>query len=169
MHAAAAPAHEPVYHCRLRTRLGEIVLTSDGKALTGLYFEGQKHAPEVGSQWRLDERAAPFSRAREQLEAYADGRLRAFDLPLALAGTPFRQRVWEALRLVPYGETISYLALARRIGAPKAVRAVGAAVGRNPVSVIVPCHRIVGSDGSLTGYAGGLERKRWLLAHESGA
>ncbi len=169
MHAPATPAHEPVYHCRLRTRLGEIVLTSDGKSLTGLYFEGQKHAPEVGSQWRLDERAAPFARAREQLEAYADGRLRAFDLPLVLAGTPFRQRVWEALRLVPYGETISYLALARRIGAPKAVRAVGAAVGRNPVSVIVPCHRIVGSDGSLTGYAGGLERKRWLLAHESRA
>ena len=169
MHASARSAREPVRHCRLRTSLGEIILTSDGTSLTGLYFEGQKHAPEVGSHWRLDDGAAPFARAREQFEAYAAGRLREFDLPLALAGTPFRERVWSALRGVGYGETISYAELARRVGAPKAVRAVGAAVGRNPVSVIVPCHRIVGSDGSLTGYAGGLERKRQLLALEAPA
>ncbi len=106
---------------------------------------------------------------REQLEAYAQGRLREFDLPLAPAGTPFQQRVWDALRRVAHGETISYAELARRIGAPTAARAVGAAVGRNPVSVIVPCHRIVGSDGSLTGYAGGLDRKRALLELESTA
>ena len=163
MHAVAQRVQEPVYHCPLRTRLGGIVLTSDGASLTGLYFEGQKHAPQAGPHWRLDDLATPFAQVREQLEAYAEGRLRAFDLPLALAGTPFQRRVWDALRGVAHGDTISYAELARRIGAPTAVRAVGAAVGRNPVSVIVPCHRIVGSDGSLTGYAGGLDRKRALL------
>ena len=169
MHPSAENLQEPVYHCRVRTRLGEVVLTSNGACLTGLYFEGQKHAPQVGPQWRLDDSAPPFARAREQLEAYAEGRLRGFDLPLEMAGTRFQQRVWAALRGIAHGETISYAELARRIGAPKAARAVGAAVGRNPVSVVVPCHRVVGADGSLTGYAGGLERKRMLLALEAGA
>jgi methylated-DNA-[protein]-cysteine S-methyltransferase len=169
MHALAQRVQEPVYHCRLRTRLGEIVVTSDGACLTGLYFEGQKHAPQVGPHWRLDDLATPFAQVREQLEAYAEGRLLEFDLPVALAGTPFQRRVWDALRRVAHGDTISYGELAHRIGAPTAVRAVGGAVGRNPVSVIVPCHRIVGSDGSLTGYAGGLDRKRALLQLECAA
>jgi len=157
---------ETVVYCRLPSCLGEVLLTSDGERLTGLYFEGQKDEPQVGPHWRLDERAAPFERVRSQLQAYASGSLREFDLPLALRGTDFQRRVWGALRAVGFGQTISYSELARRIGAPSAVRAVGAAVGRNPVSVIVPCHRIVGADGSLTGYAGGLDRKRALLAHE---
>lgn len=164
MHAHA----ETVVYSRLRSCLGEMLLTSDGEHLTGLYFEGQKDEPPIGAHWRLDENAAPFERVRSQLEGYASGRLREFELPLALHGTDFQRRVWQALCAVEFGQTISYSELARRIGSPSAVRAVGAAVGRNPVSVIVPCHRIVGADGSLTGYAGGLDRKRALLAHERG-
>ncbi len=160
---------ETVVYCRLRSCLGEILLTSDGERLTGLYFEGQKDEPRVGPHWRLDVGAAPFERVRSQLQGYASGTLREFDLPLALRGTDFQRRVWQALCDIGFGQTISYSELARRIGSPSAVRAVGAAVGRNPVSVIVPCHRIVGADGSLTGYAGGLDRKRALLAHECGA
>jgi methylated-DNA-[protein]-cysteine S-methyltransferase len=102
------------------------------------------------------------------LKAYMEGEVRAIDaLPVAFAGTPFQNEVWKALRTIPAGETLSYGALAKRIGAPKAVRAVGLANGANPVGVVVPCHRVIGSDGSLTGYGGGLERKRWLLAHEA--
>lgn len=162
MHAVA----QTVLYCRIPSCLGEVLLTSDGERLTGLYFDGQKDEPPVGPRWRLDEGAAPFARARAQLQAYASGALREFDLPLALNGTPFQQRVWRALCDVGFGRTISYSELARRVGAPKAVRAVAGAVGRNPVSVIVPCHRIVGADGSLTGYSGGLDRKKALLAHE---
>lgn len=162
MHAVA----QTVLYCRTPSCLGEVLLTSDGERLTGLYFEGQKDEPPIGPRWRLDADAAPFARARAQLQAYASGALRAFELPLALRGTPFQRRVWRALCDVGFGRTISYSELARRIGAPSAVRAVANAVGRNPVSVIVPCHRIVGADGSLTGYAGGLHRKQALLAHE---
>lgn len=162
MHAVA----QTVLYCRTPSFLGEVLLTSDGERLTGLYFEGQKDEPPIGPRWRLDAHAAPFARARAQLQAYASGALRAFELPLALHGTPFQRSVWRALCDVGFGRTISYSELARRIGAPSAVRAVANAVGRNPVSVIVPCHRIVGADGSLTGYAGGLHRKQALLAHE---
>jgi methylated-DNA-[protein]-cysteine S-methyltransferase len=149
------------------TSLGPALLTSDGRALTGFYFKGQKDYPPIGDDWVADDAAEPFARVRDQYGAYERGELVEFELPLALAGTPFQERVWHALAGVAYGERISYSELARRVGSPRAVRAVGAAVGRNPVSVIVPCHRIVGADGSLTGYAGGLDRKRWLLAHEA--
>lgn len=162
MHAAA----QTVLYCRIPSCLGEVLLTSDGERLTGLYFDGQRDEPPVGPRWRLDEGTAPFARVRAQLQAYASGALREFDLPLALHGTPFQQRVWRSLSGVGFGRTISYSELARRIGAPTAVRAVAGAVARNPVSVIVPCHRIVGADGSLTGYSGGLDRKKALLAHE---
>lgn len=159
---------QTVFYCRLRSCLGEVLLTSDGTRLTGLYFEGQKDEPRVRPDWRLDEHAAPFEQARRQLQEYASGRREEFELPLALRGTDFQRRVWQALLGVPFGRTISYAELARRAGSPSAARAVGAAVGRNPVSVVVPCHRIVGADGSLTGYAGGIDRKRALLAHERG-
>jgi len=162
MHAVA----QTVLYCRMPSCLGEVLLTSDGERLTGLYFEGQKDEPPIGPRWQLDAHAEPFARARLQLQAYASGRLREFDLPLALHGTPFQRNVWRALCDVGFGRTISYSELARRVGAPSAVRAVASAVGRNPVSVIVPCHRIIGADGSLTGYAGGLVRKQALLAHE---
>jgi O-6-methylguanine DNA methyltransferase len=101
-----------------------------------------------------------------QLGAYFRGERRSFDLPLSMAGTPFQQRVWQALRDIPFGETVSYGEVARRIGAPDAFRAVGAANGQNPVPIIVPCHRVIGASGALTGFGGGIERKRWLLDHE---
>jgi methylated-DNA-[protein]-cysteine S-methyltransferase len=124
----------------------------------------QKHAARRAKAIR-DE--ALLKRPRARLQAYFAGELRDFELPLAAAGTPFQQSVWRALCDIPYGETISYGELARRIGQPKAARAVGLANGQNPIAIVVPCHRVIGADGSLTGYGGGLERKRWLLAHES--
>jgi methylated-DNA-[protein]-cysteine S-methyltransferase len=111
--------------------------------------------------------AAVLDAAERQLDEYFDGRLTAFDLPLALDGTSFQQRVWEELCRIPFGERVSYGELARRLGRPGSARAVGLANGRNPVSIIVPCHRVVGSDGRLTGYGGGLDRKAWLLDHEA--
>ena len=104
---------------------------------------------------------------REQLDAYFAGELETFDLDLDPHGTPFQQRVWDELTRIPYGETISYSELAHRLGDPKLVRAVGLANGRNPISIVIPCHRVIGADGSLVGYGGGLERKRWLLEHEA--
>ena len=112
---------------------------------------------------------APFPEARAQLEDYFAGRRRTFDLPLAPVGTPFQRRVWEALREIPYGETVSYGVLAARLGQPGAGRAVGLANGQNPISIVIPCHRVIGAGGALTGYGGGLERKRWLLALEGGS
>jgi methylated-DNA-[protein]-cysteine S-methyltransferase len=107
-----------------------------------------------------------LAEAARQLRAFFAGELTTFDLPLAPAGTPFQRAVWDALRAIPFGETRSYRDVAVGLGAPSAVRAVGAANGKNPLAIVVPCHRVVGSSGALTGYAGGLARKRWLLAHE---
>ncbi len=155
------------YFTTLDSPIGELLLTSDGSALTGLFMPSQKHAREARSDWRRD--PAVFRVAREQLAAYFASDLHEFDLPLAPAGTEFQRTVWCALHGISFGRTESYGALARRIGAPKASRAVGLANGRNPISIVVPCHRVIGADGSLTGYGGGIERKRWLLAHEARA
>ena len=149
--------------------VGPLLVSADDMGLTRVWFA--PHDGRIGAGWVPDRgRAGAASRtlaaARDQLEAYFAGSLRTFDLPLAPAGTPFQLRVWEALRRIPFGETVSYAELARRIGTPDAVRAVGAANGRNPLPIIVPCHRVIGADGSLTGFGGGLERKRWLLEHE---
>jgi methylated-DNA-[protein]-cysteine S-methyltransferase len=149
--------------------VGPLLVSADELGLTWVWFA--PHEGRVGADWVQDRGSAgvasrTLAAAREQLEAYFAGSLREFDLPLAPAGTPFQLRVWEALRRIPFGETISYSVLARRIGAPDAVRAVGAANGRNPLPIIVPCHRVIGADGSLTGFGGGIERKRWLLDHE---
>jgi methylated-DNA-[protein]-cysteine S-methyltransferase len=152
----------PVYYLHIPSPIGELLLTSNGTALTGLYMEPH----EVGDGWKRDDGVLQL--AAEQLRAYFAGDLRDFDLPLSLSGTEFQRRVWTALRGIPYGETISYGELARRIGRPSASRAVGAANGCNPISIIVPCHRVIGADGTLTGYGGGLDRKRWLLGHEQG-
>jgi methylated-DNA-[protein]-cysteine S-methyltransferase len=153
------------YFTTLDSPVGELLLIGDGNALTGLYMHAQKYAREVQSDWR---RATnPFVAAAEQLRAYFAGSLRTFDLPLAPHGTPFQRRVWHALLDIPFGRTESYGTLARRIDAPDAARAVGLANGHNPIGIIVPCHRVIGANGSLTGYGGGVERKRWLLAHEA--
>jgi methylated-DNA-[protein]-cysteine S-methyltransferase len=146
--------------------LGRILLMSDGEKLTGLHFEREKYFPCVGPDWVESPHAAVLARAARQIREYLAGERDRFDLPLAFAGTPFQQRVWQELLRVPCGETATYGDIARRIGAPQSVRAVGAAIGRNPISIVVPCHRVVGSTGALTGYAGGLERKRALLARE---
>ena len=141
--------------------IGELTLTGDGVAITGLYMERASGEPVARAGWRRDDEA--LRGAREQVEAYFAGELTAFDLLLAPRGTPFQEKVWEALRAIPYGATASYRDIAGRVGNPTAVRAVGAANGRNPISIVIPCHRVIGADGSLTGYGGGMERKRWLL------
>lgn len=143
----------------LDTPVGPLTLVSDGEALTAATFSGRTAEPP-GTDAVLDA-------ARRQLAAYFEGEPVAFDVPLRLGGTPFQERIWAALREIPHGETLSYGALAARVGQPGGAQAVGAANGQNPVAVIVPCHRVIGADGSLVGYAGGLERKRALLALES--
>jgi methylated-DNA-[protein]-cysteine S-methyltransferase len=144
----------------LESPLGDLLLVGDGRALTGLYMGA---APEPG--WECD--PAAFGDAARQLRAYFAGQLREFDLPLAPGGTPFQQKVWAALREIPYGETVTYAELAAAVGREGAARAVGAANGRNPISVVVPCHRVIGAGGALTGYGGGLRRKRLLLDLEA--
>jgi methylated-DNA-[protein]-cysteine S-methyltransferase len=146
-----------VYRTLHPSPVGEIQLHADAEGrLTGLYL---RHDGSGGD--------GPFAAAREQLDAYFAGELEDFDLPLALHGTPFQLRVWEELAGIPYGETIAYKELALRVGDVKLVRAVGLANGRNPLSIVIPCHRVIGADGTLVGYGGGLERKRWLLDHEA--
>jgi methylated-DNA-[protein]-cysteine S-methyltransferase len=151
-------------HTIVDSPLGPLTLVAENGALAGLYMTEQRHLPDMSRHGERDDDVLP--EAREQLVGYWSGALREFDLPLHLIGTPFRRRVWQALQAIPYGETWSYGKLAAEIGQPTASRAVGLANGRNPVGVVVPCHRVVGSTGSLTGYGGGLARKQWLLEHE---
>lgn len=156
---------------RVDSPLGRVLLVALRGRLSGLYFEGQWDEPDLGQAPDEDERvgagdAAVLDRASEQLQAYFEGRRRRFDLPLELVGTAFQREVWQALLAIPFGATSTYREVAARIGRPQAVRAVGGAIGRNPVSIVVPCHRVVGSDGSLTGFGGGLPRKRALLGIE---
>ncbi|MEO7072199.1 MAG: methylated-DNA--[protein]-cysteine S-methyltransferase, partial [Rhodanobacter sp.] len=157
-----------VAYVRVNTPLGVFVVAAREAAIKGGWFEGQKYFPQINpdSGWHEAETAV-LRTARRQLEAYFADAATPFNLPLAPEGTAFQQQVWRALCAVPSGGTTSYAALARTLGRPTAFHPVGAAVGRNPISLFIPCHRALGSDGSLTGYAGGLERKRWLLAHES--
>jgi len=148
---------------------GRLLLVADGEALCGVYFTGQKHMREIEADWIRDSRSPVIVRTKRQLDDYFQGKRRIFDIPLAAPGTPFQRAVWNAIGGVAFGETISYAELARRAGRPGSARAAGAATGRNPIGIIVPCHRIVGADGSLAGYAGGTDRKRALLALEAGA
>jgi len=152
----------------LKTPLDEIILVANETELTGLYFTGQSHAPVMRSDWLLNPRQAILRQARDQVEEYLEGDRRTFSLPLRFDGTDFQERVWREIAVIPYGETITYSELAQRAGAPDAVRAAGAATGRNRIGIIIPCHRVVGKDGTLTGYAGGLPRKRHLLELEQG-
>jgi methylated-DNA-[protein]-cysteine S-methyltransferase len=144
--------------------VGPLRLVAGDHGLRGLYFAQHRHAPALDPAWLTDDGA--FDDVREQLDAYFDGDLRDFDLPLDPVGTVWQHRVWTALRDVPYGQTWSYGELAAHVGAPRSARAAGLANGRNPLSIIVPCHRVVGADGSLTGYGGGLARKEYLLGLE---
>jgi methylated-DNA-[protein]-cysteine S-methyltransferase len=150
----------------LESPIGRLLLCSDGAHLTGLYMDVPGHLPQGRETWVEDAGVGPLPQARRQLEEYFAGDRREFDLPLRLHGTEFQRRVWDVLTEIPYGVTWSYGQLAKRIDNPNASRAVGLANGRNPISILVPCHRVIGADGSLTGYGGGLERKQWLLAHE---
>jgi len=148
----------------VQTPIDRLVVASDGSAIAGVWManaepDEPRWADRCGTDSLLDE-------ARRQLVAYFAGQLRAFELPLAPNGTEFQRRVWAELTKIPFGATISYAQLARRVSNEAAVRAVGAANGRNPIPIIVPCHRVIGSDGSLTGFGGGLHRKQWLLRHE---
>ena len=151
---------------RFATPLGTLFATAAGGALTGLYYEGGRHAPGISKAWVEDAAYTPLADCARQLREYLDGKRKLFDLHLAPEGSEFQRRVWIEIAQIPYGETLTYAELARRAGAPGAARAAGAATGRNPLSIIVPCHRVVGTDGSLTGYAGGLERKTRLLEIE---
>jgi methylated-DNA-[protein]-cysteine S-methyltransferase len=143
------------------------MLVSDESALIGLYFVGCDHLPDASHRWKLNAEHPVLQLAAKQLEEYFSRKRKVFSLPLRLAGTGFQQRVWREIALVPYGKTITYTELAKRIGASHAIRAVGTTTSRNPVSIIVPCHRVVGKNGSLCGFAGGLERKRYLLELEN--
>ena len=154
-------------HTVVGSPIGPLTLVDEDGALAGLYLHEQRHLPAPGRFGPRDDGVQPA--LREQLSAYFAGDLREFDVPLARTGTPFQQAVWAALREVPYGTTCTYGDLAAALGRPTAVRAVGAANGRNPRCLVVPCHRVVGSGGALTGYAGGLERKAFLLALEGAA
>ncbi len=152
----------PLLYTHMPTPIGPLLLAGDERDLKYIYFEANAFTPPP--EWQPSE-TLPYPIA-EQLDAYFAGELREFDLPLAPEGTTFQLEVWAALEEIPYGETISYLELARRIGNPAAVRAVGLANGKNPLSIIIPCHRVIGSDGSLTGYGGGLPIKEHLLMLE---
>ena len=151
---------------RYESPLGTMLLAASDRGLAGVWFVGQRHGPD-SSGWREDPQHPVLREAVAQLRAYFAGERSRFELPLDLdTGTPFQQSVWAALLAIPPGGTTSYAALARSVGKPQAARAIGAAVGRNPVSIVVPCHRVLGTGGGLTGYAGGLERKTALLRLE---
>jgi methylated-DNA-[protein]-cysteine S-methyltransferase len=155
-----------IYFTFYESPIQTLRLVSDGRSLIGLYMMSEKHLLTPQIDWVEDESIAPFLEAKQQLTAYFAGNSTEFDVPLQMQGTIFQQRVWEALETIPYGTTMSYGELAQQMGQPKASRAVGLANGRNPVSIIVPCHRVIGANGQLTGYGGGIERKQWLLNHE---
>jgi len=154
-------------HVTVPSPIGPLTIVARQGAITGLYMDAQRHAPLPESFGpAADPAQEPFATAAAQLSAYFAGQLTEFDLPLSPAATAFQERVWAGLRAIPYGETVSYGELARRLGSPAASRAVGLANGRNPIAIVIPCHRVIGADGSMTGYGGGLERKQFLLALE---
>lgn len=147
--------------------LGQILLVASDVALSGLHFTGEKYYPAIDAAWQRQPNAKFIQRARAQLDEYFAGKRRRFDLEVDPAGTEFQRNVWRALQEIPYGTTINYGKLAQRIGQPTASRAVGAANGRNPISIVIPCHRVIGANGDLTGYAGGMARKDALLRLEA--
>ncbi|MEM7077269.1 MAG: methylated-DNA--[protein]-cysteine S-methyltransferase [Pseudomonadota bacterium] len=156
---------EVTYCTTLASPIGDLTLSGDGEALTGLHFSTGTKARGPDPAWRLDPRA--FTHVVAQLQEYFDGARQVFDLELRPQGTEFQRSVWQALLTIPYGETRSYGDIAQQIGKPNAVRAVGTANGANPIALIIPCHRVIGADGSLTGFGGGLPTKEYLLGLEA--
>jgi methylated-DNA-[protein]-cysteine S-methyltransferase len=154
-----------VKYTLLETPIGEFALLGDGEAIRRAFFTDGLKAVAPRGEWVRDDGA--FAAAREQLDAYFAGELRGFDLLLETGGTAFQRRVWQAVSAIDYGATSTYGAVAERLGKPNAFRAVGAANGRNPLPILIPCHRLIGADGGLTGYGGGMHRKQWLLQLES--
>ena len=155
-----------IRYCDFSTPIGRLLLAGDEEGLRRISFQDGFHPLEPARDWRRTEE--PFRDTLAQLEAYFAGELRKFDLALAPEGTPFQRNVWSALSEIPYGGTVSYGELARRLGKATSPRAVGAANGRNPIPIVIPCHRVIGADGSLTGFGGGLAIKRRLLDLEAG-
>jgi len=156
-----------VFHASMDSPIGKLVLESDGDAIISIHIESfgePKHVFPANSAGQLLPACLAFCKI--QLEEYFQGSREQFDLPLSPKGTPFQKKVWSELQRIPFGQTISYLELARRLGDPKVIRASGSANGKNPIAIIIPCHRVIGSNGSLVGYAGGLENKKWLLDFE---
>ena len=148
-------------YCEISSPAGRLLLAGDGRGLRRISFQDGPRPMPIPRDWQRDE--APFGHAVAQLAAYFARRLRRFDITLAVDGTPFQRAVWSALADIPFGETVSYGELTRRVGRPGAARAVGVANGANPIPIVIPCHRVIGADGKLTGYGGGLWRKRRLL------
>lgn len=164
---ATATATDSLFYTTMDSPIGQLLLLGDDRALHGLYMQDGRKPVRISPQWQRS--AAPFADVRAQLQEYFAGERVAFETPLAgMDGAGFERRVWRALTDIPYGETVSYGEIAKRVGQPSAARAVGLANGRNPIAVIVPCHRVIGANGTLTGYGGGLERKRLLLELEQG-
>ncbi len=155
-----------LYYDYYQSPRGRMLLVADDRALMGVYFAGQKYHPRIDEKWKRADRHEPLRQAQRELAEYFEGKRTRFTVEVAPQGTPFQRAVWKAIAGVRFGQTIAYGELARRAGYPGRARAAGAATGRNPISIIVPCHRIVGSNGSLTGYAGGLAKKRSLLELE---
>ena len=156
------------YYTTVSSPVGDLLLVSDGKDLIRVSMDKQKYAAEIGEDWIEKNDVPVLKLAAEQLKSYFAGLLDHFDLPLAFRGTEFQNKVWSELTKIPFGQTISYGELARRVGNPQASRAVGLANGKNPIAIIVPCHRVIGANGTLTGYGGGLPRKKKLLELEQG-
>ena len=154
-----------MYYCYLKTQIGDLLLAGDDGSLSLIGFPKGKMRHDPQPDWILNEE--PFAAVRQQLEEYFAGDRKDFDLPLHLSGTEFQVQVLEELQRIPYGETTSYGDIAQRIGRPKAMRAVGAANGRNPIPIVIPCHRVIGSSGDLTGFGGGLDTKEALLRLEA--
>jgi methylated-DNA-[protein]-cysteine S-methyltransferase len=154
-------------YTHIESALGQLLLTSRDNKLTGIYFAERPHA-KIASDWVRQDDNEVFALTARQLDEYASGERKQFELPTGFNGTPFQIKVWTAIAAIPFGQTITYSDLAQRVDSPNAVRAVGTATGANPLSIVVPCHRVVGKNGTLTGYAGGMPRKSSLLDFEAG-
>ena len=154
-------------YCIIKSPVDDLMLAADASALTGLYFVGCGHTPAASKDWKLNAKNMVLQQAAKQLEEYLAGKRTKFSVPVRLSGTEFQESIWNQIAQIPFGKTVSYTHLAKGAGSPRAIRAAGTTTGRNPIAIIVPCHRVLGKNGSLCGFAGGLERKLFLLALET--